>query len=67
MNFINSIESEELSIQEATLKDCKRLQDIGATREDKELVSGEKFAPDYIEECLRSGDLPPIEGASSNG
>lgn len=51
-------------IKDATIDELVDLQHICSTWEDKELVEGEPFEPNYIFKCLTEGDLPPIENAS---
>ena len=58
------IETTSLIIKDATMDECEELQHICSTWEDKELVEGDSFEPNYILKCLTEGDLPPIQDAS---
>jgi len=56
-------ETENLIIRTACMEDKEELQAICDTWENKVLVEGEEFPPDYIAKCLTEGDLPPSPNA----
>ena len=62
----NKIETARLIISDATLDECDELQSICETWEDKKLMEGKEFEPDFIKKCLTVGDLPPLPHASKD-
>ena len=64
-NVIGDFESDRIRLTESCEVEASRLQLIcDAWNEgDKLLLEGDSFEDDYIEKCLKNGDLPPIPTA----
>lgn len=62
----NKIETARLFISDATLDECDELQSICESWDDKKLMEGDDFDPDFIEKCLTVGDLPPLPDATKD-
>ncbi len=61
----NPLQSESFNLfyRNAEINDIPKLQQICDSWTDKLLVEGEEFEPNYIANCIKNGDLPPIENA----
>ena len=62
-NLSSSLEEAGLNIRIAGTPDVKILQEICDAWIEKGFFEGETLPSDYIEQCLKNGDLPPIEDA----
>lgn len=54
----------KVTILDSKFDECEKLQKICTTWDDKRIIEGEEFEPDYIYKCLTKGDLPPISNAN---
>jgi diamine N-acetyltransferase len=59
-NYLDSSSSESLIIRRAEKPDIPVLQGICDAWIERSFFEGETLASDYIEQCLKNGDLPPI-------
>ncbi|WDV44618.1 GNAT family N-acetyltransferase [Clostridiaceae bacterium M8S5] len=66
MKIKERMESNRLVIKKSSTIECERLQNICMSWDDKIKLEGEEFEDDYIEKCLKNGDLPPIQTASKD-
>lgn len=61
-----TVETTNLIIENAKKEECEELTRISNTWDNKKIVEGEDFEPDYIYKCLTEGDLPPIPNAKKD-
>lgn len=57
-------ETKRLIIADARIEECKELQEICDTWDDKKIIEGTDFEPNYIYKCITEGDLPPTPDAN---
>lgn len=57
-------ETNRLILVDAIIEECNELQKICETWDDKKLIEGTDFEPDYIYKCITEGDLPPMPNAN---
>jgi len=65
MRLPSSWITERLIIRNTIPEDSEALKQICVSWKDKILVEGEAFSEGFIEECIRKGDVPPIENADA--
>lgn len=64
MRLADNWSTERLLIRRAILDDVNELNRICNSWDDKIYLEGDKFQDGYIENCIKNGDLPPIENAN---
>jgi len=58
------IETENLIIRNAAEQDIAALQSVCEGWSDKEYLEGNAFESEYVQKCIREGDLPPVKDAT---
>ena len=58
------LETPHLIIRNSTFNDIQELQSVCDGWDEKKYLEGDLFDYNYIEKCLLSGDLPPLDNAN---